>query len=408
MGQQLRQLSRETAVLTAGNVLSLTLGLIGGIIIARALGDEARGLYAWVFTLQGFACQLAALATYHAARQIAAETPRTDWGALVISLAFLAGIGCLFSLPILGYSLMHPLGQAHPMLVILAFIGVPILAVVMPLTALLHVQGQAWQSFFSMVFLRLILLFATLGLWIGGSLNLINLTLANTLAALLTLGFLFSVLQLPRQKKVFEHAKQVVLRLKATIGAAWLAGLGLYALPKIALLVLATHGATQGNLAATGHLAVALTLFESAIGIPSLAAGVLVSHLTQNYADPKARRSITLGMVGLSALMALGGLLVGPWLIPVLFGSPFMGAVLPFQVFMGCLVLAALHQAWFSRLMHAQNPMILILPPLFGCAVVFGFGVLWVGPHGAFGAAMATFMGYGVLVLSTYALKGPH
>jgi O-antigen/teichoic acid export membrane protein len=395
-------------VLTAGNVLSLSLGLIGGIIIARALGDEARGLYAWVFTLQGFACQLAALATYHAARQIAAETPRADWGALVIALIFLAGIGCLISLPILGYSLMHPLGQTHPMLVLLAFIGVPILGVIIPVSALVHVQGYPLQSFLSMISLRFILLMATLGLWIGGSLNLMHLTLANTLAAALTLIFLFAVLQLPRQKKGFKHAKQIVLRLRATIGAAWLAGLGLYALPKIALLVLATHGATQGNLAATGHLAVALTLFEAAIGIPSLAAGVLVSHLAQNYADPKARRAITLAMIGLSAFMAMGGLLVGPWLIPFLFGEVFGGAILPFQVLMACLILAAVHQAWFSRLMHAQNSLTLILPPLLGCMVVLGFGIAWVGPHGAFGAAMATFMGYGVLTLSTYALKGTH
>lgn len=408
MGQQFRQLSREAAVLTAGNVLSLTLGLVGGIIIARALGDEARGLYAWVFTLQGFACQLAALATYHAARQMAAETPKTQWPSLIWALLILSGIGSIISLPILAYSLMHPLGQTNPGLVLLAFIGVPILGLFLPLSGVVHVQGKILQSFFSMVSLRFILLITTVGLWISGGLNLVTLTLANITAAALSLSFLFTAIQLPKQNHVFKHAWRMVQQLKHTIGAAWLAGLGLYALPKLALLVLASHGATEGDLSSTGHLAVALTLFEAAIGIPALASGILVSHLARNFADFKARRAITLAMVLMSIIMAIVGLLVGPWLIPLLFGAPFIGAVLPFQVLMVCLILATLHQAWFSRLLNAKIPAILVGPPVLGCLVVLGFAYLWVGYFGAFGAAMATLMGYGVMTIVTYAIKGTH
>jgi hypothetical protein len=91
-----------------------------------------------------------------------------------------------------------------------------------------------------------------------------------------------------------------------------------------------------------------------------------------------------------------------------LFGSAFTGSVLPFQILMACLVLGAVHQAWFSRLIHAKQASMLMIPPLLGCLTVVLFGAFWVSPFGAFEAAMATLMGYGVLVLSTYALKGTH
>jgi O-antigen/teichoic acid export membrane protein len=405
MSPQLRKLSRETALLTAGNIVSLSLGLIGGIIIARVLGDEARGVYAWVFTLQGFACQLAALATYHAARQLASQTPKKEWPRLIGALATFAALGSVLGLSVLIYGLFHPLAPDYTTLLLLAFLGVPVMGLAMPLAALVHVQGHAIRTFMSMVSLRLLLLIATVTLWVGGGLNLTTLTLANIMAALLTLVFLLVSLRLNyRNFATFLPQKQFMQTLSKAVGPAWVAGLGLYALPKIAILVLATGG----DLAAAGHLAVALTLFEAAISIPGLAAGVLVSHLALNETDLKARRKITLAMLGISGLMAIGGLLIGPWLIPVLFGSAFTGSVLPFQILMACLVLGAVHQAWFSRLIHAKQASMLMIPPLLGCLTVVLFGAFWVSPFGAFEAAMATLMGYGVLVLSTYALKGTH
>lgn len=406
MTNHFRNLSQETLVLTLGNITSLLLGLVGSILIARALGADARGLYAWVFTVQGFGCQVAGLVTYHTARSFAAHSTQGQFPAWIGACAVFAIVGsALFALPILVYALLTPLGQTHSLLLITAFIGVPILAFTTPLTAFVHAQKRQAATLFSMVALRLILLLGTLVLLGLGILTPQTLTFANIGAALGVLIFTLIILRVfSAPLPAFLPSRTMLHSLMQHIGPAWLAILGLYALPKIGVLVLAANG----SLATTGHFSVALSLFEALLITPSMATAVLIGHLAQNATSQQARRKITLFMLGGTTLGATLAAVLSPWVIPFLFGTAFYSAVLPFQILMPCLVLAALHQAWFSRLLHAQSTTALMLPSAAGCGMVWLCAYSWVEAFGAFGAAMATFMGYGVLVLTTYTLKRSH
>jgi O-antigen/teichoic acid export membrane protein len=402
-----KQLSTETLQLVAGNFLSLSLGLISSILITRALGEEARGVYAWVFTLQGFACQLGALVTYQAARQLAAHHSQDQWPQLAGFIIILGLAGSLLGLPLLLYGLTEPtVGAPYGWLLLIAFIGVPFSAISVPLVALVHTRKHFAINTLTVISQRLFLLVGVLVLLAVGAVNLHGLTLLNILSAGVALGVVYAALRLktPFNLSTLTPPRAMFTELKSLIGATWLAGLALFALPKIAILQLAA----SGQLAATGHLSVASTLFEAALAMPLIASSVLITHLTKRGANQAIRRKITLAMLGGTSLAAGVAAGLAPWVIPLLFGAPFTDAVAPFQLLMVCLVMAALHQAWFSRLVTARASAALILPPLMGCIAVFALGLALTHPYGAVGAALSTVGGYVVMVVITYTLKKQH
>jgi hypothetical protein len=68
-----RRLVEQTLLLTFAQLLALAVGFVATIAITRALGPEARGLYAWVLTWTAIAVQIAALASNQTVRGIAGE-----------------------------------------------------------------------------------------------------------------------------------------------------------------------------------------------------------------------------------------------------------------------------------------------------------------------------------------------
>lgn len=393
-----KQLTSETFILAVGNVLSLSLGLFTSILVTRALGEEARGVFAWIFTLQGIATHVAALVTYQAARQLAAQHPESDWPRVASTFIGLAGVGTLLSVPLLLYGWFDTeVGVSHKGLQLIAFAAVPFVAAAMALSALVHTRGHLLPTLTTLAAQRVVIFGCIMGLLVMGQLNLTAVTWVNLIAPLGSLALSLWILNTPLGWPDVRLWQEI----KGFIGATWLAGVALVALPKVAVIML---GST-GQLAATGHYSVACTLFEAALILPMLAGSVLISHFTRINSGPAARRQTTLVMLGAAGLIAAISIALAPWVVPFLFGAPFAAAVAPFQVLMVCLVLAALHQAWFSRLMAAHARLAVVLPPLLGCAVVTALAVYWVPTQGAMGAAWATLAGYGALVVSTYGLK---
>src|SRR5207253_2521958 len=69
------RLARETLLLTGAQLAGLAVGFLATVSITRALGPEARGVYAWILTLAGLGVQAAALAPSQTVRIVAAQDP---------------------------------------------------------------------------------------------------------------------------------------------------------------------------------------------------------------------------------------------------------------------------------------------------------------------------------------------
>jgi O-antigen/teichoic acid export membrane protein len=397
------RLVAETAQLSVGNFGALAIGLVTTVLVTRALGDEARGIYAWVFTLQGLAAQVATLVTYHAARQLAAKHPVAEWPVLLGTIAILAGVGTLLASPLMLYGMLEAnLGQSTQSLQAVAYCVVPVAALAAGSSALLHTQGGWWANMVSIGAQRVVLLVGVLVLLAFGSLTVITITWVNAAAIVLATAATIALLGISPWH--WRASMSLARELAGFLGSTWLAMLALFALPKVTILLLGS----SGQLAATGHYSVASTLMETALIIPSLAGAVLVTHFTKNQSGEAGRRKVTLAVLAAMVIICGAGAALSPWLIPWVFGASFAAAVAPFQVLMVAVVCAALHQAWMSRLVAAHQRWAVVVPPVIACGVAAGAGAVCVPAYGAMGAAIATVMGYVTLAAITYAMKGKH
>ncbi len=398
-----KKLLREAANLVSGYGLALVLGLVASIILTRVLGEEARGAMAWLLTLQGLAVQAAALISYPAARQLAAATPQAQWPQMLGSFSAFALFGMAIALPFLLYGLFWvPLGQVYGLLLVVLFAQIPFMIMAQVWMGIILTEPRWWVPMVQGSGGKALMLLGVLGLWALGAITLEVVIWLQVLTSLLLIALFYALLKIPFKKWRIEPARWAAAW--PLIGASWAAIGLLFALPKLVILQLGN----MGQLAAAGHYAVASGLFEAALAIPTLATSVLITHFTRHGGDGAVRRKVTLAVLGVMGLVGGAAAAVAPWLIPFLFGAPFAASVLPFQILMACLVLAALHQAWFSRLMAVAATRAVVVPPLLGCAAVaFGcwyFGAALNGVNGA----LVTLAGYAVLTLATYALKKGH
>jgi O-antigen/teichoic acid export membrane protein len=98
------------------------------------------------------------------------------------------------------------------------------------------------------------------------------------------------------------------------------------------------------NAAAVGEYGVALRLTEPLAMIPAALLAAVFPALTHtmaltSYASTRTLRFKTIAVLALAgSLIAVGGVLLGPWLIHVLYGTQYAGSTLPLQL----LALAAL------------------------------------------------------------------
>jgi O-antigen/teichoic acid export membrane protein len=403
-----KKLLREAANLVSGYGLALLLGLVASIILTRALGEEARGVMAWLLTLQGLAVQAAALISYPAARQLAAATPPKQWPQLLGSFSAFSLFGLILAAPFLAYGLFFaPLGQTHLLLLVVLFAQIPFMIMAQVWMGIILTEPKWWVALLQGSGGKALMLLGVLALWALGTITLEAVIWWQVVSGTALLVVFYLLLQVPFTSWRIERARWSAAW--PFIGASWAAIGLLFALPKLVILQLGN----TGQLAAAGHYAVANGLFEAALAIPTLATSVLITHFTRHRAHQDgggqgARRKVSLAVAGFMGVVAGSAALVAPWLIPFLFGAPFVASVVPFQILMVCLVLAAVHQAWLSRLMASTAKYALIVPPLLGCLVVAMGCVWWGAALNAVIAAWLTLAGYAVMAGSTYLLKGQH
>jgi O-antigen/teichoic acid export membrane protein len=384
------RLAGQTFLLAFAQWLSLGVGFLATVLIARALGPEGRGVYAWLLTLTGLAVQVAALAPNQTVRGIAGR-----WGddpAFVPTLMALSLFGTLLGLPVFAYAWAELPRAAGGALLLVACVAVPLTAASVSIIALVQIEQRLWPILWAHLGPKLALLIGAGALWAADRLDLAGAVWLNTGVAAVQLGLLLRLLpSRPASRPRLALARQMA----GLIGAGWAAALALFAVPRVGLILLGS----RGMLAEAGQYSVALALFEILIVLPVSASGVLTTHLLRSpEARPGWRGALRLG--GLMAGIALVALVLAPVVVPLLFGAAFRPAAGAFQGLVAAVMLATVYQYCQGLLQARGRALAIVLPP--ALALVTAAPVAWlaVPPLGAGGAVIGAVAGYAVLAVT--------
>lgn len=388
----------RTVARTAGfNVGATFAAGLGGIIIARAVGPAGRGEYAAVTAWFGVAVmvggmgQPAALCFYVARDPLRAREYVATSRAMMLTTGVLALTACMLVAPLLARSNAAVASGYR-----IAFGAVIIAVVGASYTYALQARDiSRWNV--SRTVQPLLSLIAIFILW---RLRLLTLDLALLVlgATMLTqLGWAYWSCR--RAALVPGHARSDLVRPLAAYGAAQIAALTPGFLnQQLDQLVLSqtVPSADLGRYA----IAVSLTLLPlsavSAIGyvaFPRLASESALTATTH-----RLQRSAILGSSGLAVAMLVPLAVTAPWLVPLVFGAPYRGAVPLIWILTPGSVFLTSAQVIGSLLQGRGHPNVVAWAQ--GLAALFTIALLFVLlPFvGVYAAAIASTVSYGVMV----------
>jgi O-antigen/teichoic acid export membrane protein len=379
------------------------------LMLARALGPTGRGTIAFITVTALVVARIAAFGITEATIVFSARR-RDDRGALLSNMvvfmlgsALLAGALACGVLVLLGDE--RPAGVGGPELAMLA-IGTLVSALV---------DGAAGFLLGCDRLRRLALITATaswvypllLGtIWIASGLTVLRAAVAwvatETLRACLLLRQSARGIRLARPRlRLLSESVRFGMR-------AWVGSLARF-------LNFRTDQILMGFLAseaALGVYAVAVNASEALLYLPAATATALLPVAAR--AEPAHRAEQTLRAFRSVALVTGGAIviaaLIGPLLLPVVFGSAFSDSVKPFLWLLpGALGFAA--TAVFSNaLMASSAPGLSSLGPLVSLVVGIGLDLVLIprfGASGAAAAASAAFLAGGAVALLVYSHRSP-
>jgi O-antigen/teichoic acid export membrane protein len=372
----------------------LTLGV--GAILARALGQEGRGVYA-LFLLSASIAQavlslgIGVAAVYYLGKgtyplsRVVANSQH-----VMLASAAASGLLALLAWPILGDRL---LAEGAPYWAF-AFV-VPIFLNYGVLTAIL--QGESrFLAMNAVILAQPLVLFGLLGLgtafWnIDPTAAVILWCIATLTATLLALAFLGPRgLRLPDLLSVDWPSlrKQLTFGVQGQVGN--LMQLLNYRLDQFVILAFVSA-------AGVGVYAVSVTVSQAIWLVGSPVAVVLLPRLTAADEADAARTTplVCRNTLLVSALAALGLAAVAPWLVEALFSSEFSDSVVPLLWLLPGTVAGAGSKILASYIFSQGRPLINSQITVAALVVTIAADFALIPPFGVEGAAIASSLAYG-------------
>jgi len=384
---------------TGSNILLALLGVLTGALAARLLGPSGRGQLAAIQMWPNFLAVMGNLGlpealVYFSARS-RAECGRYVGSAvslnLLISVAVMA-IGWV-ALPILLRAQAPEVVSAARWYLLL----LPVQALYLP-----HHGFRGLSDFTAWNAIRFLAVFGWLGLLVFGSIT------GHNTPGFLALAYLavLAVLAIPMLALARRHIAPPyrpdprqwgpMLRYglpSVTSGVPRTLNLRLDQMLMAALLPVQTLG-----------LYVVAVTWSNAVGpLPNALANVLFPQ-TASQRDPNARHQVfatgirlaVLSSVSVAVLVAI----VTPWVIPLLFGAAFAGAVRPALVLVVAAAVDAVNMVLEEGLRGLGRPVRVLWAELAGLVVTALSLLLLLGPLGIMGAALASVFGYTAVLIT--------
>jgi O-antigen/teichoic acid export membrane protein len=390
-----RRAPRELDPLASGSALLFWSKIAGNggffvavLILARGLGPTGRGTIAFVTVSALVAARLASLGMTEATAVFVARRPESRGTLLTNVVVFMVGTGLLAAAVACGA--LAALGGARP-----AGVGAPELAIIACAT-LVSALGDAGYAVLlgcdrlrplalvtagaSWIYpLLLVVLWSTVGLTVLRA--AVAWTAAESIRALAFLG------QSKRGLVLGRLDPRLLVEAARYGGRAWVGSLARF-------LNFRTDQILMGFLASEATLgvyAVAVNASEVLLYLPAAMATALLpaaARAEDGLRTEQALRAFRSAAL-VTAVAGLAAALLGPVLLPVLFGEPFQASVAPFLWLLpGALGFAA--TAVFSyALVAGSSPGLSSIGPLVSLVVGFVLDLMLIPRFGASGAAAA-------------------
>ena len=311
------------------NIAVLALTFIASIFIARILGPDGRGVYAWLMTIHGILGAIILLGFDTVLRKQSGTNIKNQstWfytasisGVFVLSVLFI---------PLYYILIQTDLGSRYPQY-LLFVIGMVAVSHVMACSYMaVAAQNKVWLYNIMSVLPRLIgFCVVMLTVWFG------VLTVKSTVLAYLlpNIVVVVGLLYFFHHKLGFKFLFKPKL-LKENwkfMGASYLAFLALLMLLKVDQVLLGLYGLTES----LGHYAVAVSLIDALQLGPMLVGTFLLPRL--QTMETSNRWGFLIKIWGLLALIMLCvaavGIFLAPWAVPLLFGVAYVPSVPLLQV----------------------------------------------------------------------------
>jgi len=378
------------------------------LIVARALGPAGRGTVAFITVTALVVAHVAGLGVGEATTVLAARRPSLRPVLLANALVFFLASGSVAAaLAFAGLVVgdVGPAGVGPPELVILGLgilacaigeAGYSFLLGVERLRQLALITGCA-----SWVYAVLVLI-----LWAGPGLTVGRAALAWTATESLR-TFVYVLLSI--RGGSLAHPSRDLFRESIAFGVRlWVGSLSRF-------LNFRTDQILMGFIAsetALGFYAVAVNASEVLLYLPSSAATALLPLIARTESERRAQETLRAfrSVVFVTAAGVAAAALLGPFVLPAVFGDAFDESVFPFLWLLPGTFGFAASSVFSNALVGSSSPGLSSVGPIVSLVVGFGLDLALIPPYGATGAAAAAsvaFLSGGATALVTYRRLSP-
>lgn len=398
----LSDLGRKVAETFSTRVALILIGFTASVLVARALGPEGRGLFAVATVIAATGVQLGNLGLYAANTYYAARS-REHLPTLVgNSLAAASGIGGLLCagtwLVLSRWPEWSPLSEA---LLALALLSIPLgLAYLFVQHLLLGLQEVRAYNQIELVG-RLLGVAAIAGLLVLGHARVLWVygagLVGTAVSALWALRRLGTALEGPVQLSYGLMRETVRYGIKAYISA-----LVSFLVLRIDLLLIRY---LVGE-AAVGYYSIAVTMGDVLYTFPAAVGTILFPHLTamdgvaqRRQVTSRVVRGVMIAMIVASGAAAV---LARP-AVGLLFGEAFLPAVPAFLWLIPAIYVLSVNSVYMNYFAADGLPSVVIWSPALALLVNITLNLAWIPRMGITGAAAASLVAYGVMLLCSLA-----
>ncbi len=385
-------LARDISGVFGSNVLAIISALLIGIIVARYLGPEGKGLFTALTVVPVIVASFAAMgirrtAVYFIGKKEFDESEVASAVIQILIITSLAGMGA-------SYIAFHWMDNSSytPELILITILIIPFrLATIYAGGIYLGREQYRFANLMKwsvpMVNLLLLVMFVMV----------LKMDVFGALLAVMLSGVIISVIAINRLSKDFKLSlkwNRVLLKKMLSLGSLYAASLLVMKLIyRIDVLLLEQ----LSDLKEVGYYSIAVTISEQLWQLP-LAVGIVIMSKSANAHDPSLMNKKVGQMLRFSLFAGAAGAIIMyfimPSLIPFIYGKAFSESAMLLQTILPGIVFFIIFRILNSHLNGLGKPMPAIYAIIPALVLNIGLNYLWIPEFGGKGAAMATNVSY--------------
>ena len=383
---------RAVGASIGANGIALIIAMVGSVLLTRALGVEARGVVAWVFSLSSMAMAVLQFGIGQANRRFAAEDP-TRAGDLALFTIGGSLVGGVLILPFFAfYAMQAPVGHAHMSLVYLGLAAAPIMAIATNMGEML--VGLYKMNAFNLYIITQKVVNCLLILFLVSTHTVTPATAVLVLLLSFAAQMLWTVVCVRREIGARRHEQGWIFHhLKSYMAASYTGNMLMnFSSTLMPLLVGNMCGVREAGL-----FAACMTLIDAARSSLRMVGMHTLPKLARTHEPGQrralARQSLSLSL-GLGALAGIALYSLSGWILPLLFGRDFAAAVPILRMMTPGLLGAVFFNTLQAMIASVTKGWEIVISPFILIVLIGGVSWLLIPSFGGIGAALAFAIGF--------------